>query len=219
MIPGTPACARTISATATARRPSMSGRNLIVCPAAGWVSAAGRTSDFVSVIDDHVNTPKPEEDRIHPESTRSVEFLRRGGTGWRTVIGTRPPIDDGCHCQARVWVDAVLSFPTVLFTPLLIVVIGYWVVVVAGGTGPDAAADVLGVPVSIPASLLIVFAWFGCLAGNELVPGWWVLPAALLFALLLTSPASRPDLDDFGSNVQPQIIKIHVRAGRCCPKY
>jgi hypothetical protein len=84
------------------------------------------------------------------------------------------------------FVDAVLSFPTVLFTPLLIVVIGYWLVVVAGGTDPDAAADVLGVPVSIPASLFIVFAWFGCLAGNELVPGWWVLPGTLLLALLLT---------------------------------
>ena len=31
------------------------------------------------------------------------------------------------------FVEAVLSFPTVIFTPLLVVVIGYWIVVVAGG--------------------------------------------------------------------------------------
>src|SRR3954468_23392802 len=38
-------------------------------------------------------------------------------------------------------VDAVFSFPTVVFTPLLVVVIGYWVVVIAGGADPDTDAD------------------------------------------------------------------------------
>ena len=36
------------------------------------------------------------------------------------------------------FVEAVLSFPTVIFTPLLVVVIGYWIVVVAGGADPEA---------------------------------------------------------------------------------
>ena len=39
------------------------------------------------------------------------------------------------------FVQAVLSFPTVVFTPLLVVVIGYWIVVVAGGADPDSEAD------------------------------------------------------------------------------
>lgn len=41
------------------------------------------------------------------------------------------------------FVDAALAFPTVLFTFLLIVVIGYWLLVLAGGLGVDALdADV-----------------------------------------------------------------------------
>ena len=39
------------------------------------------------------------------------------------------------------FVQAVLSFPTVVFSPLLVVVIGYWIVVVVGGAGPDSEAD------------------------------------------------------------------------------
>ncbi|NMO53857.1 hypothetical protein HH310_22070 [Actinoplanes sp. TBRC 11911] len=80
------------------------------------------------------------------------------------------------------FVDAILNFPTVLFTPLLIVVIGYWCVVAFGG----AETDPFGLPILVPASLFVLFAWFGCLAGNEFVPGWWVLPGAVLLALLLT---------------------------------
>jgi hypothetical protein len=99
------------------------------------------------------------------------------------------------------FVEAVLSFPTVLFTPLLVVVIGYWLVVVAGGADPDTDADtdgdggVLGflglggVPLSVVVSLLVVLAWFGSLAGAELftsIPSWLVLAGALLVAWLLT---------------------------------
>ncbi len=100
------------------------------------------------------------------------------------------------------FVEAVLSFPTVLFTPLLVVVIGYWLVVVAGGADPDTDADtgdgghgVLGflglggVPLSVVVSLLVVLAWFGSLAGAELltsIPGWLVLAGALILAWLIT---------------------------------
>jgi hypothetical protein len=98
------------------------------------------------------------------------------------------------------FVEAVLSFPTVVFTPLLVVVIGYWLVVIAGGADPETEADggdtgVLaflglgGVPLSVVVSLLVVLAWFGSLAGAELltsVPAWLVLAGALVAAWLLT---------------------------------
>ncbi|MEV4635734.1 hypothetical protein AB0J80_00100 [Actinoplanes sp. NPDC049548] len=83
--------------------------------------------------------------------------------------------------------EAVLSFPTVLLTPLLIVVIGYWLVVVVGGADPEGDGGgeggflgflgLGGVPVSVVLSLLIVFAWFATLAGAELLGA---LPAALV---------------------------------------
>lgn len=95
------------------------------------------------------------------------------------------------------FVAAALSFPTVLFTPLLVVVVGYWLVVVAGGADPegehggeDGFLDLLGlggVPVAIPVSLLILFAWFASLAGGELlgVAGWLILIGALVAAWFL----------------------------------
>ena len=100
--------------------------------------------------------------------------------------------------------EAVLSFPTVLLTPLLVVVIGYWLLVIVGGVDPDgddgsggAEGGVLGflglggVPASVVLSLLIVFAWFGCLAVAELglVPLVAVLGVALVGAWLLTRAA------------------------------
>ena len=100
------------------------------------------------------------------------------------------------------FIEAVLTCPTVLFTPLLVVVIGYWLVVVAGGADPEAdagAGDFLGfaglggVPASITLSLLIVLAWFGSLVGSELpLAGWLVLLAALPLAWLLTRLAVIP---------------------------
>ena len=99
------------------------------------------------------------------------------------------------------FVEAVLGFPTVLFTPLLVVVIGYWLVVVAGGADPETEVDtdgghgplgflgLGGVPVPVVVSLLVVLAWFGSLAGAELfggISGWIVLAGALVPAWVLT---------------------------------
>jgi hypothetical protein len=96
------------------------------------------------------------------------------------------------------FVTAVLSFPTVLFTPLLVVVVGYWLMVVIGGTDPDADhggdGGLLGflglgrVPVAIPVSLLVALAWFGSLAGHAYlkVAGWLILAGALVAAWLIT---------------------------------
>jgi hypothetical protein len=95
------------------------------------------------------------------------------------------------------FVAAALSFPTVLFTPLLVVVVGYWLVVVAGGADPDAGPGgeggflgflgLGGVPVSIPISLIVLVAWFASLVGGELfaVAAWLVLIGALVVAWLL----------------------------------
>lgn len=95
------------------------------------------------------------------------------------------------------FVDAALSFPAVLFTPLLIIVVAFWAVVIAGGADPDAdgSGDLLsfaglgGVPVSVPLSLLVVFAWFGSLAGAVFLPGWIALTGAIVLAWLLTRAA------------------------------
>lgn len=98
------------------------------------------------------------------------------------------------------FVDAALSFPTVLFTPLLLVVTGYWVVVLAGGADPEAdagAGDFLGfaglggVPAAIPVSLLVAISWFGSLAGSQVLPGWLTLLVVLPVAWLLTRLAVR----------------------------
>ena len=92
--------------------------------------------------------------------------------------------------------EAVLSFPTVVFTPLLVVVIGYWLVVIVGGADPEGdgggeAGGFLGflglggVPASVVISLLIVFAWFAALAGAQLlgaIPAALVLVAAVVVA-------------------------------------
>lgn len=99
--------------------------------------------------------------------------------------------------------EAALSFPAVLFTPLLVVVIGYWLVVIAGGADPEGDADsdgggflgflgFGGVPASVVLSLLIAVAWFAALAGGEVlgaVPAALVLAGALVVAWLVTRVA------------------------------
>jgi hypothetical protein len=89
------------------------------------------------------------------------------------------------------FIEAVLAFPTVLFSFLLIVVIGYWLFVLFGGADLDVDTDVDtdvdhevggatgflaalglgGVPAIVALSLLIVLAWFVSLAANALLGG------------------------------------------------
>ena len=99
--------------------------------------------------------------------------------------------------------EAALSFPAVIFTPVLVVVIGYWLVVIAGGADPegDAGSDgggflgflgFGGVPASVVLSLLVVVAWFAALAGGAVlgaVPAALVLVGALVVAWLITRVA------------------------------
>ncbi|WP_200208734.1 OB-fold-containig protein [Micromonospora coerulea] len=77
-----------------------------------------------------------------------------------------------------------LSFPTVLFSFLLLVVVGYWLLVLTGvlDLGDDLDADGVpggvlaglglgNVPSTVAFSLLVAVAWFVCLAGTALLDG------------------------------------------------
>ncbi|MEV1054511.1 hypothetical protein [Streptomyces sp. NPDC049887] len=75
------------------------------------------------------------------------------------------------------FLQATAGFPAVLFTSALLVVIGFWLLVLAGAADPDSfdtdvdtdAAGLGGVPVSVAASLLIALGWFGSLSGSVLL--------------------------------------------------
>jgi hypothetical protein len=119
------------------------------------------------------------------------------------------------------FVHAALAFPTALFTFLLVLAIGYWVVVLLslvevdlmhahGVDGVDdvAAADggitsaltavgLGGAPVTVVLTIVIALAWFLSLAGNTVVGDvpvvrLAVLPVALAGAWLGTRAAVMP---------------------------
>lgn len=71
--------------------------------------------------------------------------------------------------------DAAMTFPVVPFTFLTLAVVVYWLLVMVGGTTPEAgngaaglraAAGLEGVPLNIAGSLLIVLTWLAALAGT-----------------------------------------------------
>ncbi|MBF6213278.1 hypothetical protein IU433_24410 [Nocardia puris] len=81
------------------------------------------------------------------------------------------------------FVAATLSFPTVLFTFALVVVIAYWLLVLVGGTEIDildgdvsgespstasglGALGLGGVPVTVAVSGLVTLSWFASLVGT-----------------------------------------------------
>jgi Protein of unknown function (DUF1449) len=89
--------------------------------------------------------------------------------------------------------DASFSFPAVIFSVLMILVVAYWLIVLIGaldidlldpeiGTDPDVDAGggiagllsgigLGGVPVTVGLSLLIAFGWFAGLAGTVFLRG------------------------------------------------
>ena len=75
------------------------------------------------------------------------------------------------------FLSAALEFPAVLFGAALVVVVCFWLLVLAGAAGPDSfdadidadVAGVGGVPVAVSVSLLVVVAWFTSLTGSVLV--------------------------------------------------
>ncbi|ALG07052.1 hypothetical protein [Kibdelosporangium phytohabitans] len=99
--------------------------------------------------------------------------------------------------------QATLAFPAVLFTFLLIVCVGYWLLTLLGAIDVDEdAGDLLGalgfggVPLTIALTLTIVLGWFLSLVGTVLLAGLGtgarialgtlVLLVALVLALLVT---------------------------------
>ncbi|MFJ4920177.1 hypothetical protein [Streptomyces sp. NPDC088725] len=110
------------------------------------------------------------------------------------------------------FLGAATGYPAVLFGAALLVVVVFWLLVLAGAVEHDAfsthtdsdAFDAGGVPVTVPVSLMIVLAWFASLAGSVLVRRsdatgttrtlllTAVLVGALLLARLLTRLLLRP---------------------------
>ncbi|MFV2119192.1 hypothetical protein ACE14D_12400 [Streptomyces sp. Act-28] len=137
------------------------------------------------------------------------------------------------------FLHAVVSFPCVLFTAALMVVVGFWLLVLFGAADHDGfdadvdtgAVGLGGVPVSVSVSLLIVLAWFFGVAGSVLLastdrPGALirllgvVLPfASLLGAWCLVRVLVRPLAtffpDETGPSRQDFVGSIRtVRTGR-----
>ncbi|MEV4627398.1 hypothetical protein AB0J90_14015 [Micromonospora sp. NPDC049523] len=99
------------------------------------------------------------------------------------------------------FLDVAFGFPTALFSFLLVVVVGYWVLVLFGVVGldddataePGGAAGFLGglglggPPATVVLSLLIAVAWFVSLAGTVLLdqPGLAGVLLAVLSTVLL----------------------------------
>lgn len=75
------------------------------------------------------------------------------------------------------FVTSALAFPTVLFTAALVVVLGFWLLVIFGAADHDGfdsdvdsgALGVGGAPVALSASLLVAVAWFTSLTGAVLL--------------------------------------------------
>ena len=85
------------------------------------------------------------------------------------------------------FIDAALSFPAVLFTFLLAVVVIYWLLVLIGTLDVEIGdldlGDGLGlggVPVTVTASVLTTVAWFVSLVGTVLVGGLSTQPRMLV---------------------------------------
>ncbi|MFH9264219.1 hypothetical protein ACH4KN_08150 [Streptomyces sp. NPDC017546] len=75
------------------------------------------------------------------------------------------------------FLSAALAFPAVIFGAALVVVVCFWLLVLAGAAGHDSfdgdldtgPAGLGGVPVSVSVSLLVLFAWCGSLTGTVLL--------------------------------------------------
>ncbi|GAA5081725.1 hypothetical protein HNP84_000051 [Thermocatellispora tengchongensis] len=92
------------------------------------------------------------------------------------------------------FLGVALGFPTVLFSFLLLVVVGFWVAVLLGGAdldlldsdggvGPAAGLGLGGVPATVAVSLLVAFGWFISLAGAALLEGTAARAGVLVVAL------------------------------------
>lgn len=85
------------------------------------------------------------------------------------------------------FVSAALAFPAVLFSFLLVVVIGYWGLALLGVLDiEDGDIGFFGgVPLSLSLSLFVAFSWFLSLVGTVLIEGRVLLGFVVLLAALV----------------------------------
>ncbi|WP_328935012.1 MULTISPECIES: hypothetical protein [unclassified Streptomyces] len=88
--------------------------------------------------------------------------------------------------------DIAVGFPTAVFTAVLVVLVGLWLLVLLGTAGRDSSYDALSLPVVAASSALVGTSWFLCVSGSLILrgvglPGPWHTLAAS--ALLVCSPA------------------------------
>ncbi|MEU7584292.1 hypothetical protein AB0B50_42695 [Streptomyces sp. NPDC041068] len=139
----------------------------------------------------------------------------------------------------REFVEAAAGFPAVVFTSALVVVLGFWLLVVLGGAEADGfdadvdldAAGLGGVPVSVAVSMAVVVAWFSTLTGAVLIgraelTGFGRLAAELALLLVslplswwaarsLVRPLARLFPDEPGPSLQDFIGSVcTIRTGR-----
>lgn len=75
------------------------------------------------------------------------------------------------------FLEAAAGFPAVIFSSALVVVLGFWLLVMLGGAEADSfdsdvdldVTGLGGVPVTVAASMAVVMAWFSTLAGSVLI--------------------------------------------------
>ncbi|MHC0432159.1 hypothetical protein ACX6XY_18515 [Streptomyces sp. O3] len=131
------------------------------------------------------------------------------------------------------FLHVALTFPTVLFTGALVVVLGFWLLAAFGAAeadsfGADAgfgAVGLGGVPVTVTVSLLTLFSWFTSLVGSVLLDRWGVSGAlatgaacgvliiAVLVSWRLTRLLSRPLRALFAHEPLPSRLDF---VGRAC---
>lgn len=104
--------------------------------------------------------------------------------------------------------DAAMTLPALPFTFLVLAVVVYWLLVMVGGTTPEAgngaaglraAVGLDGVPLNVAGSLLIVLTWLAMLAGllvhsDDVVvrpPGFVASTVIVVLAVLLAAALTR----------------------------
>ncbi|MFF2661979.1 hypothetical protein ACFVUH_32035 [Kitasatospora sp. NPDC058032] len=128
--------------------------------------------------------------------------------------------------------EVALGYPTALFSFALLVVIGYWVLVLLGGPGVDAldggegvdtrggvlaALGPGGVPVTVTGSMLVAIAWFVSLSGSALTAGVPARSVVLVVALAAGWVGTRAVLRPIADRLpRERALRRHDFVGRLC---